>query len=67
MDRDAAAAPQRAADCAPGAGEVDEFTRAMAEYKRKSGRLFPTWSEVLEVLTSLGYAKTKHEGVHDLV
>ena len=31
------------------------FMRAMDEYKRKSGRQFPTWSEVLEVIRSLGY------------
>lgn len=37
-------------------GEV-EFMRAMDDYKRKSGRPFPTWSEVLEVLISLGYRK----------
>ena len=30
---------------------------AMNEYKQKSGRMFPTWSEVLEVLRSLGYEK----------
>lgn len=34
-----------------------EFMRAMDEYKRKSGRMFPTWSEVLEVVRGLGYAK----------
>ncbi|WP_199756728.1 hypothetical protein [Tautonia sociabilis] len=34
-----------------------EFIRAMQEYKRRSGRMFPTWSEVLEVLRSLGYEK----------
>jgi hypothetical protein len=34
-----------------------EFMRAMDEYKRKSGRMFPTWSEVLEVVRSLGYAR----------
>ncbi|MDG1897605.1 MAG: hypothetical protein P8J37_22125 [Fuerstiella sp.] len=34
-----------------------EFMRAMDNYKRKSGRPFPTWSEVLEVLMSLGYRK----------
>ena len=34
-----------------------EFMRAMDTYKRKSGRPFPTWSEVLEVLMSLGYRK----------
>ena len=37
-------------------GEI-EFMRAMDDYKRKSGRPFPTWSEVLEVFTSLGYRK----------
>ncbi len=31
--------------------------RAMDDYKRKSGRPFPTWSEVLEVMMSLGYRK----------
>ena len=34
-----------------------EFMMAMNEYKRRSGRMFPTWSEVLEVLRSLGYEK----------
>ena len=29
----------------------------MREYRERSGRLFPTWSEVLEVLNGLGYAK----------
>ena len=32
-----------------------EFMRAMDDYKRKSGRMFPPWSEVLEVVRSLGY------------
>jgi hypothetical protein len=35
-----------------------EFMLAMNEYKHKSGRMFPTWSEVLEVLRSLGYEKS---------
>jgi hypothetical protein len=34
-----------------------EFLHAMQEYKRASGRLFPTWSEVLEVVRDLGYVK----------
>jgi hypothetical protein len=34
-----------------------EFMLAMDEYKRKFGRPFPTWSEVLEVVKSLGYRK----------
>ena len=32
-----------------------EFMRAMDDYKRKSGRMFPTCSEVLEVVRELGY------------
>src|SRR3954468_14994722 len=34
-----------------------EFMQAMHEYKQSSGRMFPTWSEVLEVLQGLGYEK----------
>ena len=34
-----------------------EFMQAMQDYKQSSGRMFPTWSEVLEVLQALGYAK----------
>ena len=34
-----------------------EFMMAMNEYKQRSGRMFPTWSEVLEVLRGLGYEK----------
>src|SRR6187397_492071 len=33
------------------------FMKAMDQYKRANRRPFPTWSEVLEVLRSLGYAK----------
>ncbi len=32
-----------------------EFMRAMDEYKRCSGRMFPTCSEILEVISKLGY------------
>ena len=34
-----------------------EFMQAMEAYKRKNGRMFPTCSEVLEVIRSLGYSK----------
>ena len=34
-----------------------EFMNAMDEYKRASGRMFPTCSEILEVISNLGYAK----------
>ena len=36
-----------------------EFMSAMDTYKRRSGRPFPTWSEVLEVVRSLGYRKVE--------
>ena len=36
-----------------------EFMNAMDNYKRRSGRPFPTWSEVLEVVRSLGYRKVE--------
>ncbi len=34
-----------------------EFMKAMNDYKQRSGRMFPTWSEVLEVLGGLGYQR----------
>jgi hypothetical protein len=38
--------------------EVEAFASAMQAYKERSGRMFPTWCETLEVLRSLGYEKT---------
>ncbi len=34
-----------------------DFMKAMDRYKRENRRPFPTWSEVLEVLHSMGYRK----------
>jgi len=34
-----------------------EFMHAVDDYKRRSNRPFPTWSEVLEVVRALGYRK----------
>jgi hypothetical protein len=34
-----------------------EFMQALDAYKRASGRMFPTCSEVLEVIRGLGYQK----------
>jgi hypothetical protein len=34
-----------------------EFMRAMDDYKNRSGRMFPTCSEVLEVVRDLGYVR----------
>jgi hypothetical protein len=37
--------------------EEIQFMNALDDYKRASGRMFPTCSEVLEVVRSLGYVK----------
>ena len=37
--------------------EEVEFMQALDHYKRTSGRMFPTRSEVLAVLKSLGYQR----------
>lgn len=39
-----------------------EFMQAMDEYKRANGRMFPTCSEILEVLQKLGYQKVAPAG-----
>ncbi len=39
------------------AADEVEFMKALDRYKRTSGRQFPTCSEILEVVRSLGYAK----------
>ena len=36
--------------------------KAMDRYKRENRRPFPTWSEVLEVLRSLGYRRVAEPG-----
>lgn len=38
-----------------------EFMRAMDDYKRSSGRMFPTCSEVLEVVRGMGYVRLTPE------
>jgi hypothetical protein len=43
--------------------ELLAFITAIDEYKRKRGRAFPTWSEVLEVLKSLGYERRAGGGL----
>jgi hypothetical protein len=37
--------------------DVIEFMTAMDDYKRRHGRPFPNWSEVLQVVKSLGYCR----------
>lgn len=36
-----------------------EFMQEMDEYKRRSGRMFPTCSEILEVLRGMGYLRVE--------
>lgn len=36
-----------------------EFMHALDAYKRFSGRMFPTCSEILEVIRALGYVRVK--------
>jgi hypothetical protein len=36
-----------------------EFMHALDQYKRASGRMFPTCSEILEVVRGLGYQKSQ--------
>ena len=43
-----------------------EFMRAIDDYKQQSGRMFPTCSEVLEVIRSLGYFKLTEEQAEEL-
>ena len=37
--------------------DVLEFLQAVDEFKRKTNTAFPTWSEILEIVKSLGYRK----------
>jgi len=39
--------------------EVLEFIQAIDEYKRVHRRPFPSWSEVLEILKTLGYERAR--------
>jgi len=39
-----------------------EFMQAMDEYKHASGRMFPTCSEILEVIIKLGYRQIEEPG-----
>lgn len=46
-------------------GEEIEFMNALDEYKRSSGRMFPTCSEILEVVKKLGYQKLPQPQLDD--
>jgi len=44
-----------------------EFMQALDLYKRTSGRMFPTCSEILEVIKGIGYVKVDANGEAALV
>ena len=44
-------------------GEQFEFCMAIEMYKKVNKRLYPTWTEVLEVVRQLGYRKVEHRTV----
>jgi hypothetical protein len=37
--------------------DESEFLKAIARFKQETGKAFPTWSDALQVLKSLGYRK----------
>ncbi len=44
--------------------EQFEFIMAIETYKKVNKRLFPTWTEVLEVIRQLGYRKVQNRDVN---
>lgn len=44
-------------------GEEIEFMQAMDAYKRANGRMFPTCSEILEVIRAMGYVRVTQSQV----
>ena len=44
--------------------EQFEFVMAIETYKKVNKRLYPTWTEVLEVMRQLGYRKVMHRDIH---
>lgn len=43
--------------------EQFEFIMAIETYKKVNKRMFPTWTEVLEVITQLGYRKVERRNI----
>jgi hypothetical protein len=42
-------------------GDEIEFMQALDAYKRRSGRMFPTCSEILDVIRDLGYVRLSED------
>jgi hypothetical protein len=43
----------------PTKAEVERYAVAREGYRRANGRLFPSWSEVFEILLDLGYVRSE--------
>jgi hypothetical protein len=43
--------------------EQFEFIKAMEVYKKVNKRMYPSWTEVLEVMLQLGYRKVEHRDI----
>jgi hypothetical protein len=44
--------------------EQFEFIMAIETYKKVNKRMFPTWTEILEVIHQLGYRKVEHRNIN---
>ena len=44
--------------------EQFEFCMAIETYKKVNKRMYPTWTEVLEVIRALGYRKVAGRTIH---
>ena len=53
---------RRAAEEGEMTEEQFEFIKAVNEYKQLNNRPFPTWTEVLDIITAMGYRKVAEPG-----
>ncbi len=54
---------RRSAEEGEMSAEQYEFVMAIQTYKKVNKRLYPTWTEVLEVVQQLGYRKVEHRNI----
>ena len=54
---------RRSAEEGEMSAEQFEFVMAIETYKKVNKRMYPTWTEVLEVVRQLGYRKVEHRDI----
>jgi hypothetical protein len=54
---------RRSAEEGEMSAEQFEFVMAIETYKKVNKRMYPTWTEVLEVIHQLGYRKVEHRDI----